>query len=165
MPYVRPDTHKGSHLLYQHCSSSLQCRFALTILLLKFRQVICILDNMFIFQGFHKRSLQWLSYQLVCHVKWGTVASSDVCTACCDGVQTACGILSIKASLKLLSLWADHLNRLLMGTSFASIWLVLTGSSLLLARAISHELFLASFSFPHSFYVSFTEWFYCILFF
>ena len=70
----------------------------------------------------------------------------------------------IKASVKLLSLWADHLNRLLMGTSFASIWLVLTGGSLLLARAISHELFLASFSFPHSFYVSFAEWFCWVLF-
>lgn len=43
-----------------------------------------------------------------------------------------------------------------MGTSSASIWLVLTGSSLPLARAICHELgflFLSSF-----FYVSFAEW-------
>lgn len=48
-----------------------------------------------------------------------------------------------------------------MGTSFAFISPVPRGIGLLLAGAMSHELFLASFSFPHSFYVSFAEpvWF------
>jgi len=87
-------------------------------------------------------------------------ASSDVCTACCDGVQTACGSLCVKA--RLLSLWADHLKRLLM--SFVSIWLVVSRSTLLLARAISHELFLASISFPHSFYVTFDDLFCWVMF-
>lgn len=64
-----------------------------------------------------------------------------------------------KAGLKLLSVWADHLTRLLVGMSFALMdWFVLTGSSLLPARAVSHGVFLASFSFPHSFYVSLAEW-------
>lgn len=70
----------------------------------------------------------------------------------------------VRARLKLLPLWADPLNRLLTGTRFAFIQLVLTGSRLLLARAIARELFLASFSFPHSFYVSFAESFCWVLF-
>lgn len=75
----------------------------------------------------------------------------DVRTARCDGLHAARGRLGFKAGLKLLLLCADPFNRLLMGTRFA--------------RATSRELFLASFSFPHSFSVSSAQWFCCFVFF